>query len=237
MVGGNSVTFRSNAQINSTRQVVSEYSTDKWAPDADHWIHTARHEAGHAVALVCMHREFARDVDCFERILIRPGATGAYVTRQGRRSDCLGCVERGSELFSPRIADRGLQRDKPLRSHDAVRSAAADLEIKIVAGLAGPLAEMCSWNETADFHSQEYRWACEDNKAEIRQIEDDIDELRAMTGRGTKRSFEQQSYHLLKREWSAVMALADELISRRILDNHEALAVIEPWLGQSAHRV
>jgi len=235
MVGGNSVTFRSNAQINSARQVVSEYSTDKWAPDADHWIHTARHEAGHAVALVCMHREFGRDDDCFERILIRPGATGAYVTRHGRRSDCLGCVERGSELFSPRIADRELrlQRGRCARSFgsDVVRSPAADLEIKIVAGLAGPLAEMCSWNQTADFHSQEYRWACEDNKAEILHIEDYVDELRAMTGRGTKRSFEQQSYHLLKREWSAVTALADELISRHALDYHEALAIIEPWLG------
>jgi hypothetical protein len=231
---GNTVFLRNNAQISASRGVVSEYATDKWAPDAEHWIHTARHEAGHAVALVCMYREFGRDDDCFERILIRPGATGSYVTRQGRRSDCLGCVERGSELFSLGTADRGgLQRRGALRSDDPeiVRSAAADLEIKIVAGLAGPLAEMCSWNETADLHSQEHRWACEDNKEEIQRVADNVGELRAMTGRGTMRSFEQQSYHLVKREWSAVTALADELINRRALDYRETLSIIEPWLS------
>lgn len=204
--------------------LVSEYSTDKWAPDAEHWIHTARHEAGHAVALLCMHRKFGRDADAFERILIRPGATGSYVTRRGRRSDCLGCVEHaGSErLGSPR----------ELRSSDRemMRLMAINLEIKIVSNFAGPLAEMRSWNEMADLHSQEHRWAWEDNKEEIDCIGLCVAELRALTGVGTMESFERQSYDLVKREWSAVAALSEALMRWHSLEYDEALAVIEPWL-------
>jgi hypothetical protein len=223
---GNIVNIDDSILANPRLYLVSEYSTHKWAPDADHWIHTARHEAGHAVALVCMSRKFSRDYDSFERILIRPGATESYVTRRGRRSDCLGCVEHAASVpLSLRNGDRIHNLEKRRE-----RSMAATLEIKIVANLAGPLAEMCSWNERAELHSKEYDWAWEDNKEEIRCVGGHVDDLRAIVGSGTMESYERQSYDLVKREWPAIAALADELMLRHVLEYNEALAVIEPWL-------
>jgi hypothetical protein len=213
--------------------IVPEYSSDKWAPDAEHWIHTARHEAGHAVALVSMRRKFGKVDAAFERILIRPGATDSFITKRGRRSDCLGCVEQSTSELALQREDDGDDRDQPLLScvAELKRKMVVNLEIKIVANLAGPLAEMCSWNEAAELNSVEHDWAWEDNKQEIARIADHVDELRALTGWGSMRSFERQSYELVRNKWSAVVALADELMARHVLGYDEALAIIDPMLS------
>jgi hypothetical protein len=231
---GNTVNLRKKSLLEPSLYLVSEYASEKWAPDADHWMHTARHESGHAVALICQYRKFGWDDAAFERILIRPGAKASYITRRGRQSDCLGCVERGSELLPPNIArcDDHRDRRRKLRScapHEQ-RRLAASLEIMIVSKLAGPLSEMRSWNKAADLHSQEYRWACEDNEAEIRRASEYIEDLRAITGCGTLRSFELYSYDLVRREWDAIVALADELMATHVLEYEGAAAAIEPWL-------
>jgi hypothetical protein len=212
--------------------IVPEYSTGKWAPDAEHWIHTARHEAGHAVALLCMRRKFGKLDAAFERILIRPGAKDSFITKRGRRSDCLGCVEQSTSELQL-TDDRDDERERPLLScvAELKRKMVVNLEIKIVANLAGPLAEMCSWNEAAELGSVEHDWAWDDNKHEIARIADHVDELRALTGWGTMRSFERQSYELIKNKWPAIVALADELMDRHVLDYDEALAIIEPVLS------
>jgi hypothetical protein len=231
---GNTVNIRNKSSHEPSLYLVSEYASDKWAPDAEHWIHTARHEAGHAVALVCQYRKLGWNDAAFERILIRPGAKASYITRRGRQSDCLGCVERGSELLPPEIArcDDPRERRRKLRSctpHEQ-RLLAVSLEVMIVSKLAGPFSEMRSWNDAADLHSQEYRWACEDNEAEICRAIDYVDDLRAITGCGTLRSFELQSYELVRREWDAIVALADELMAAYVLEYDNATAAIEPWL-------
>jgi hypothetical protein len=226
MIGGIHVIFKQ--KTDRADCLVSKYASQQWSPDADHWLHTARHEAGHAVALVCMYKKFGKSSASFERILIRPGATVPYVTRRGRSSDCLGCVERGSsESVPPRVDGR---RAPCARDPDAKRALAVDLEIKIVSDLAGPLAEMCSWNETAELDSKEYGWAREDNVDEIRSAEQDIDDLRALSGRGSVRCFEDASYHLVKQQWAAIVALAHELMRRRHLNYDKALSIIAPLL-------
>jgi hypothetical protein len=182
-----------------------------------------------------MHRNFGRDYYAFERILIRPGATGSYITKRGRRSDCLGCVEHaGSEQLSQRvsapISGREKRRECLSYEPEVKRLIAANLETKIVSNLAGPLAEMLSWNESADLHSKEHTWAWEDNEEEIQSVGKCVDDLRAVTGAGTMESFERRSYDLVKREWPAIAALADQLMLRHVLEFDEAFAVIAPML-------
>ncbi len=232
---GNIVDIQNRRRTGPSLHLVSEYASAKWAPNADHWIHTARHEAGHAVALVCMHRKFGRDYDSFERILIRPGATDSYVTKRGRRSDCLGCVEHaGSEHLSERVSAPISRPEKhqELRSSDPElkQLIAVSLQTKIVSNLAGPLAEMLSWNASAHLHSKEYNWAWEDNEEEIQSVGKFVDDLRAVTGSGTMGSFERQSYDLVRREWPAIAALADQLMLRHVLEYDEAFAIIAPRL-------
>jgi hypothetical protein len=235
---GNTVGIKANTHAHSSLYLVSEYSTGYWAADADHWIHTARHEAGHAVARLCMYRQFGRHNDAFERVLIRPGATQSYITRRGRRSDCLGTVEhdRSGLLPRPRVAgcdaDVVEKRRSELRSCDpkAKREMAANLEIRIVSRLAGPLAEMRSWNESADLLSAEYDRAWEDNEDEIACARDDVSDLQDLAWSGTMRDFEWQSFDLIKAQWPAITALADELMDQHVLEYDEAVAIVEPWL-------
>jgi hypothetical protein len=236
---GNTVGIKGNTPAHSSLYLVSEYSTGYWASDADHWIHTARHEAGHAVARICMYRKFGRHEDAFERVLIRPGATESYITKRGRQSDCLGTVEHDGSGLLPRPRVPGCDaagietRRNALRScdPDVKREMAAHLEIRIVSRLAGPLAEMCSWNETADLLSAEYDRAWEDNEEEIACARDDVSDLQDLAWRGTMRDFEWQSFDLIKAQWPAIVALADELMDQHVLEYDDAVAIIEPWLA------
>jgi hypothetical protein len=89
---------------------------------------------------------------------------------------------------------------------------------------------MLSWNASAHLHSKEYNWAWEDNEEEIQGVGKCVDDLRAVTGSGTMGSFERQSYDLVRREWPAIAALADQLMLRHILEYDEAFAIIAPRL-------
>jgi hypothetical protein len=231
MFKGNTVNTSKDVIGRSSVCLTSRYAGEEWAHDADHWIHTARHEAGHAVALVSLYKKFGKRSAPFERILIRPGATRPYVTSYGRQSDCLGCVERGAEIL-PMLA-----KGRDLQAGDAhsKRETAINLQIKILADLCGPMAEMRSWNDAADLDSDEYRWTRADNADEIRCAARYFEDLRALTGDGvTLRALEEQSYRLVKQEWTAVVVLAEELMHRHCLEYSEAVQVIAPLLALAA---
>jgi hypothetical protein len=198
---------------------------DDFSPAAGHWPHTARHEAGHAVAAIVMFQGLGRNHPSFDRVLIRPGAAGPHVNRRGIPIDCVGLVERVNS-WTPRVMPLDSLRtlDPEVKSKFLT-----NMKIEIVVSLAGPFAQARSMGGKS---RRSARWdalfgGCipdyETAKAVIR-------EMRAMAGRGSLRAFEGQTHDLVKSAWPAIEALADRLLEKHEIAHDEALAIASPLL-------
>ena len=71
---------------------------------------------------------------------------------------------------------------------------------------------------------------CEDD---YKEAEDTISDMRAMTGRGSLLAFEARTYDLVKRCWSAIDALGEQLLERHVIEYDEVVAIVARYFQSS----
>jgi hypothetical protein len=200
-----------------------------YAPNAQHWPITARHEAGHAVAAIVMFRQAGWHWDAFDRVFIRPGAIKPYIDERGRACDCVGMVERPSRWNAGMLPGDCLRDVEPWVKEKCQLL----MSIEVISNLAGPFAQARAMGRNSRVSA---RWdalfsgGCGD---EYGKAEATISDMRAMARRGSLRKFEAQTFDLVKQYWPAIDALGERLLKQHSLEYDEAEAVVEPLLGGS----
>jgi hypothetical protein len=102
------------------------------------------------------------------------------------------------------------------------------MKLEIIISLGGPFAQARSAGRRS---KRSARWdalfggGCEEDYA---TAEGTILDMRAMTGRGSLRSFEGRTYDLV--EGSAIDALGEQLLERHVIEYDEAVEIVGPLL-------
>jgi hypothetical protein len=104
------------------------------------------------------------------------------------------------------------------------------MTLEIIISLGGPFAQArCQGGRS----KSSARWdalfgggCCDDYKNAGGTISD----MRAMAGRGSLLAFEARTYDLVKRCWSAIDALGEQLLERHVIEYDEAVAIVAPLL-------
>lgn len=185
--------------------------------------YTAVHEAGHAVASWHVQQLLRRHWCQFDRVFIRTSdevAASPYVDPRGRAVQCDGMLE-GPSYYTPGVFN-------PLSGPpDLLSLHRQNMEAEVMTSLAGPIAEArflkCSLVEVYLVGGGE------DYDMVKRCLADFEREVNVSEAFG---KLEQRSRTIVRHRWSAVLALADELLVRRSLTGPEAVAVIEAAVGK-----
>lgn len=192
------------------------------------WIHTARHEAGHALAKLLASRAFYQNDYAFDSIRIRPSARGPHKDRRGRRCDCLGCVQ-GAGFYNATGFPEGNLITEEYRHAAMLRA-----EWQIVIDLAGPFAAAASLGVTSKRSMPAtalFSGGCDSDYECADRV---FKELNTMAGRRTSwKNLEYRTRDIVLEYWQAIQALADALMVKHRVGCESAVAIMLPYLGQS----
>jgi len=193
------------------------------------WRSTAHHEAGHAVAYIRAFRALGQDWPAFERVVIRPNASGLHLNGRGVEIDCVGVCE-ATDICIPVVGlaiFNGAQRPE-LQSMMLRR-----MEWEIMVKLAGPFATAAHAGIRA---KQEMRWAAllsGGTDDDYKRAESVLADYKKATRRAYGlRRFEDRTRDLVLGAWPAIEALAVALLNSKsgALEYDEAVSVVLPLL-------